>query len=419
MAIVGTQADANDKRSVSREEGESLANKYRCLFFEASSKTGENVNEVFTKLVQKANKLRKKITSVDTKGFSSVPSSRNSVCSIYSTPDPTPSNNNTSLKLKKETSSAWAYDELFMEVVDHCKLEVSHYFENIIESSLILLSLLALSWILGNLFLFSALVIFLLYIYKEPANEGTMTLLKKFFPQQIVIVQNRFGYLLSLINLLINFSTWVVIVGLIGYFRFITFSTVFFLWCLLLGTICIAYFLCLKALRHPDPIEFKFSKPKKLEQKDFNAESCHWLNVWLQSNWIAIAQVFSAELHDQFASSLEEQLKQGTSILPKTVTDLIGIQLIGVGIDDTTCPILTSIHGSPPISGNYVLEVNTEFGGQIFVELELIASVQGNPMSLIRFRIESFSFSGIVNFFLKKRILFWFQFSENLASIEC
>lgn len=66
-------------------------------------------------------------------------------------------------------------------------------------------------------------------------------------------------------------------------------------------------------------------------------------------------------------------------------------------IDERHSPVLNSIHGNPPEDGEYVVEVDTHFSGQIFAELELIVSVQGNPMKLFRFRIESFSFSALVN----------------------
>jgi GTPase SAR1 family protein len=45
--IVGNCCDAEYQRSVSLEEGEALAKKYNCPFFECSAKTGYNVEKIF------------------------------------------------------------------------------------------------------------------------------------------------------------------------------------------------------------------------------------------------------------------------------------------------------------------------------------------------------------------------------------
>ena len=47
MVLVGTKCDLEDKREVSRDEGERLAREWRCSFFEASAKIPHNVDEVF------------------------------------------------------------------------------------------------------------------------------------------------------------------------------------------------------------------------------------------------------------------------------------------------------------------------------------------------------------------------------------
>ena len=52
--LVGNKIDLpTDKRTVSEEEGQKLANEYKFLFKEASAKEGTNVNEIFQELVEK------------------------------------------------------------------------------------------------------------------------------------------------------------------------------------------------------------------------------------------------------------------------------------------------------------------------------------------------------------------------------
>ena len=58
MVLVGNKSDLNDRRQVTKEEGEELAEKHGMLFFETSAKTGENVEEIF---FQSANEIAKKI----------------------------------------------------------------------------------------------------------------------------------------------------------------------------------------------------------------------------------------------------------------------------------------------------------------------------------------------------------------------
>ncbi len=54
--IVGNRSDLEDQRQVSREEGQELARSLGCPFFEASSKTPQNVDEVFIEVVREIRK---------------------------------------------------------------------------------------------------------------------------------------------------------------------------------------------------------------------------------------------------------------------------------------------------------------------------------------------------------------------------
>ena len=52
--LVGNKIDlSKDKRTVTEEEGQKLADEYKFLFKEASAKEGTNVNEIFQELVEK------------------------------------------------------------------------------------------------------------------------------------------------------------------------------------------------------------------------------------------------------------------------------------------------------------------------------------------------------------------------------
>ena len=53
IVIVGCKFDLEDKRKVSTEEGQQLAEKYNLTFFETSALTGKGVKEVFTTLIQR------------------------------------------------------------------------------------------------------------------------------------------------------------------------------------------------------------------------------------------------------------------------------------------------------------------------------------------------------------------------------
>jgi GTPase SAR1 family protein len=53
VMIVGCKTDQEDKRQVTFEQGEALANEIGALFMECSPKTGRNVNELFALLAEK------------------------------------------------------------------------------------------------------------------------------------------------------------------------------------------------------------------------------------------------------------------------------------------------------------------------------------------------------------------------------
>jgi small GTP-binding protein len=52
MVIVGNKCDLSDRRVITTEQGEVLASKCACKFFEASAKTGINVDQAFLDLVR-------------------------------------------------------------------------------------------------------------------------------------------------------------------------------------------------------------------------------------------------------------------------------------------------------------------------------------------------------------------------------
>ena len=51
--LIGNKIDKSNERKVTKEQGEKLATEYNLPFFEASAKSGENVDEVFKALYKK------------------------------------------------------------------------------------------------------------------------------------------------------------------------------------------------------------------------------------------------------------------------------------------------------------------------------------------------------------------------------
>ena len=58
MVLVGNKSDLSEKRKVSIEEGQKMAKNNNMIFFEASAKTGDNVDKIFE---ESANEINKKI----------------------------------------------------------------------------------------------------------------------------------------------------------------------------------------------------------------------------------------------------------------------------------------------------------------------------------------------------------------------
>lgn len=52
MVLVGNKCDLGDQRVITTDQGEALANKFKCKFLEASAKTKINVEQVFFDLVR-------------------------------------------------------------------------------------------------------------------------------------------------------------------------------------------------------------------------------------------------------------------------------------------------------------------------------------------------------------------------------
>ena len=58
IVLVGNQSDLEAERQVSREEGEKLAREWGCHFYEASAKTGHNVEEVFMDVAHQIHQMK-------------------------------------------------------------------------------------------------------------------------------------------------------------------------------------------------------------------------------------------------------------------------------------------------------------------------------------------------------------------------
>ena len=55
--LIANKIDMTDKRKISKEKGEELAEEFKIPFFEASAKSGENVDEVFKALYKKISEV--------------------------------------------------------------------------------------------------------------------------------------------------------------------------------------------------------------------------------------------------------------------------------------------------------------------------------------------------------------------------
>ena len=51
--LIGNKIDLTEQRKIAKEQGEELAEEFKIPFFEASAKSGENVDEVFKALYEK------------------------------------------------------------------------------------------------------------------------------------------------------------------------------------------------------------------------------------------------------------------------------------------------------------------------------------------------------------------------------
>ena len=56
MVLCGNKADLIDKREVTKEEANALAEELKMPYFEASALTGDSVNQVFDKIVEEVMK---------------------------------------------------------------------------------------------------------------------------------------------------------------------------------------------------------------------------------------------------------------------------------------------------------------------------------------------------------------------------
>jgi len=65
LVLVGNKCDLTDEREVSKEEGEELAKKFGCPFFESSAKNHINVDESFRELVREVRKHKQEATDPD------------------------------------------------------------------------------------------------------------------------------------------------------------------------------------------------------------------------------------------------------------------------------------------------------------------------------------------------------------------
>jgi len=65
LVLVGNKCDLTDEREVSKEEGEELAKKFGCPFFESSAKNHINVDESFRELVREVRRFKQEASDAD------------------------------------------------------------------------------------------------------------------------------------------------------------------------------------------------------------------------------------------------------------------------------------------------------------------------------------------------------------------
>jgi len=61
LVIIGNKKDLENERKVTPEEGLSVANEYKCPFFETSAQSGENIEKAFHELIREVRKTKKRI----------------------------------------------------------------------------------------------------------------------------------------------------------------------------------------------------------------------------------------------------------------------------------------------------------------------------------------------------------------------